>query len=227
MKFHSTRGDSPPTSLGAALVAGLAPDGGLYVPESLPRFTASEFEADSSLAAVATRLLAPFHGDGALADELPTICAEAFDFEAPLQATAISGTHVLELFRGPTAAFKDFGARFLAACMHRLRMASEPPLTIIVATSGDTGAAVAAAFHRRRGVRVVILYPDGRGRGQGTTRRFGDNVQAARRRHFDDCRAPVKQALNDPALQAAFRQLANSISLGRLRHRWRITRRPR
>ena len=220
MKFHSTRGNSPPTSLSAALVAGLAPDGGLYVPESLPRFTASDFDADSSLAAVTTRLLAPFVADDALASELPAICVEAFNFDAPLKTTAITGTHVLELFHGPTAAFKDFGARFLAACMQHLRKPDSPPLTIVVATSGDTGAAVAAAFHRRRGLRVVILYPEGRvsPRQAHQLGCFGDNVRTLRvDGSFDDCQRLVKQALGDTSLQARMPlSSANSISLGRL-----------
>ncbi len=220
MKFSSTRGGTPPATLSAALIAGLAPDGGLYQPASLPAFAAADFDPDLTLADVATRLLAPFFADDALADQLPAICAEAFDFAAPLRATNVADTSVLELFHGPTAAFKDFGARFLAACMQRLRGAGDPPLTILVATSGDTGAAVAAAFHRRPGLRVVILYPDGRvsPRQAHQLGCFGDNVRALRvGGSFDDCQHLVKQALNDSALQAqGALSSANSISLGRL-----------
>jgi threonine synthase len=127
---------------------------------------------------------------------------------------------MLELFHGPSAAFKDYGARFLASCFRRLRPAGDAPLTILVATSGDTGAAVAAAFHRQPGVEVVILYPDGlvSPRQAHQLGCFGDNVRALRvAGSFDDCQRMVKAALNDAALQAR-RPLssANSISLGRL-----------
>ena len=220
MNFSSTRGGSPPASLSAALIAGLAPDGGLYVPDSLPRFSAADFDGDTSNAQVAARLLTPFFAGDALAGGLPANCAEAFAFDAPLKPTRVAGTHVLELFHGPTAAFKDFGARFLAACMQRLRRPADPPLTIVVATSGDTGAAVAAAFHRRSGLRVVILYPDGRvsPRQAHQLGCFGDNVQALRvAGSFDDCQRLAKQALSDHALQVRIPlSSANSISLGRL-----------
>ncbi len=220
MKFTSTRGGTSPTSLSAALVAGLAADGGLYVPHALPRLALEDFADAHTLAEVATRLLAPFFADDALAAELPAICAEAFDFAAPLKPTRVAGCAVLELFHGPTAAFKDFGARFLAACMQRLHAPGDPPRTILVATSGDTGAAVAAAFHRRPGQRVVILYPDGRvsPRQAHQLGCFGDNVRALRvAGSFDDCQRLVKQALGDAALQARTPLgSANSISLGRL-----------
>lgn len=220
MIYTSTRERTPPTRLSTALVAGLAPDGGLYVPVLLPRVSIADFEGAHTLAEVGTRLLAPFFEGDALAAELPAICVEAFDFAAPLTPSRVDGCAVLELFHGPTAAFKDFGARFLAACMQRLRAPGDPPLTIVVATSGDTGAAVAAAFHRRPGLRVVILYPDGRvsPRQAHQLGCFGDNVQALRvAGSFDDCQRLVKQALGDGELQARVPlSSANSISLGRL-----------
>ena len=224
MHFVSTRGSAPAASLSAAIAAGLAPDGGLYVPEALPAPRALHEDsalAQASLAAIATRLLEPFFaGDAPLGPALPAICEAAFDFPAPLRALATPGDHVLELFHGPTAAFKDFGARFLAACLTRLRRDADRPLTIVVATSGDTGAAVAAAFHGQPGLRVVVLYPDGRvsPRQAHQLGCFGDNVQALRvQGSFDDCQALVKRALNDAALQAEVPlSSANSISLGRL-----------
>src|SRR5439155_24543128 len=94
-----------------------------------------------------------------LAGELPRLAAEAFTFDAPLRPLPAANTYVLELFHGPTAAFKDFGARFLAACFRRLASRSERRLTVLVATSGDTGSAVGAAFLGMERVRVVILYP--------------------------------------------------------------------
>lgn len=219
MKYASTRGQSPLASIGSALAAGLAPDGGLYVPQSLPRLAISDFDGATTLAEIAVPLLTPFFEDDALLGELPSICNEAFNFETPL--LALDGTHVflLELFHGPSAAFKDVGARFLAACLQRLTRTDARPLTILVATSGDTGAAVAAAFHQRPGMRVVILYPDGRvsPRQAHQLGCFGDNIQAlAVQGSFDDCQALVKQALSDTQLQAQVPlSSANSISLGR------------
>ncbi|ELQ07479.1 threonine synthase [Xanthomonas translucens] len=218
MNFISTRHAAPAATLSQAIAAGLAPDGGLYVPERMP--PARALRAGANLAETAADLLAPFFDGDALAAELPAICAEAFDFDAPLQPLATPGDHALELFHGPTAAFKDFGARFLAACLTRLRRDAATPLTILVATSGDTGAAVAAAFHRQPGLRVVVLYPDGRvsPRQAHQLGCFGDNIQALRvAGSFDDCQALVKQALRDVELQAqAPLSSANSISLGRL-----------
>ncbi len=218
--YVSTRSAAPAVGLSAAIAAGLAPDGGLYVPERLPSLDVSAFDREGSLADTAAALLAPFFAGDPLAEALPAICAEAFDFAAPLRELGRRGDSVLELFHGPTAAFKDFGARFLAACLRRLPRTERRPLTILVATSGDTGAAVAAAFHRQDGMRVVILYPDGlvSPRQAHQLGCFGDNVQALRvAGRFDDCQRMVKAALNDAELQARVPlSSANSISLGRL-----------
>lgn len=218
MNFISTRGGAPAATLSQAIAAGLAPDGGLYVPETMPE--ARALVPGASLADTAADLLAPFFAGDALAPELADICRAAFDFPAPLRPLATPGDHVLELFHGPTAAFKDFGARFLANSLARIRRGHETPLTILVATSGDTGAAVAAAFHGQPGLRVVVLYPDGRvsPRQAHQLGCFGGNVAALRvAGSFDDCQTMVKQALNDAALQAQVpMSSANSISLGRL-----------
>ena len=219
--YVSTRGASPAVSISQAIAAGLAPDGGLYVPDILPSLDANAFDPHGSLADTAATLLRPFFADDPLADALPAICAEAFTFDAPLRPLpAHPHTLMLELFHGPTSAFKDFGARFLAACLRRLPRADSRPLSILVATSGDTGAAVAAAFHRQPNLRVVILYPDGlvSPRQAHQLGCFGDNVQALRvAGRFDDCQRMVKAALNDVALQALVPlSSANSISLGRL-----------
>jgi len=220
MKFLSTRGAAPPATLSEALNAGLAPDGGLYVPEAPPHFAAADFVADATLAATAARLLAPFFSGDALASQLDAICREAFAFPAPMRALGTRGDFALELFHGPTAAFKDFGAGFLAACMRRLRRDRERPLTILVATSGDTGAAVGGAFAGLDGFRVVILYPDGRvaPRQAHQLGCFGGNVTALRvAGSFDDCQRLVKQAFADTALRERVPlSSANSISLGRL-----------
>ncbi|WFC43390.1 threonine synthase [Pseudoxanthomonas sp. SE1] len=218
MNFISTRNAAPTVTLSEAIAAGLAPDGGLYVPEALP--PVRDLIPGRDIAGTATALLAPFFAGDALEGELASICREAFDFPAPLRSLGTPDDHVLELFHGPTAAFKDFGARFLAASMARLRRDEATPLTILVATSGDTGAAVAAAFHRQPGLRVVVLYPDGRvsPRQAHQLGCFGDNITALRvAGSFDDCQALVKRALNDAELQArAPLSSANSISLGRL-----------
>jgi threonine synthase len=220
MKFRSTRGGSPEVSLSDAINAGLAPDGGLYVPDTLPRLQAGDFDGDALLPRVASRLLAPFFAGDALSGDLDSICAEAFAFPAPLKALATPDDHILELFHGPTAAFKDFGARFLAACMRRIPRGSSQPLTILVATSGDTGAAVAAAFAGLSAFRVVVLYPHGRvsPRQAHQLGCFGGNVSALRvDGSFDDCQAMVKQAFTDAELRARVPlSSANSISLGRL-----------
>lgn len=218
MNFVSTRGGVAPTPFDAALVAGLAPDGGLYVPESIPRVDLEIPRA--TLAATAEAVLAPYLAGSQLRTHLAALCREAFAFDAPLRPMRGAGDHVLELFHGPTAAFKDYAARFLAAALGVLRAPGAPDTTIVVATSGDTGAAVAAAFHCRPGFRVAILYPEGKvsPRQAHGLECWGDNVQAYRiAGSFDDCQRLAKQALADTALRAE-RPLgsANSISLGRL-----------
>jgi len=219
MRYLSTRGGALPESLGAALSAGIASDGGLFVPEALPLFRTDAFSGREALPTLATRLLEPFFRGDALTADLPSICAESLDIPLPMRAIA-ARAWMLELFHGPTAAFKDFGARFLAACLARMRSDDAPTLTVLVATSGDTGAAVAAAFHRRPGFRVVILYPDGRvsPRQAHQLGSFDDNVHALRvAGSFDDCQSLAKRALGDESLkQRAPLTSANSISLGRL-----------
>ncbi len=219
MMFRSTRGIAPAVPVDAALLAGLAPDGGLYLPAGIP-VAHAPFVPGQALAATATQWLAPFFEVSALRDALPAICATAFAFDAPLRALRGDGDYLHELFHGPTAAFKDYAARFLAEALARLRPVGAPVNTILVATSGDTGAAVAAAFHRRPGFAVAILYPDGRvsqRQAQGLEC-WGDNVRAFRvDGDFDDCQRLVKHALGDADLRAAVSLgAANSISLGRL-----------
>jgi threonine synthase len=221
MKYQSTRGQSPAVSFGAAITQGLAPDGGLYVPESWPSLKLSDFDGATTLADVGERFVAPFAAGDPVASQISDIVADAFDFPAPLVPVTGDGKlSVLELFHGPTAAFKDFGARFLAACMARLRVRGGRPLNILVATSGDTGGAVAAAFHRRPGMAVSVLFP--KGQVSPTQERqltcWGDNVHSYRvSGSFDDCQRLVKQAFVDPDLKSRFElSSANSINLGRL-----------
>lgn len=218
MNVASTRGGAVELPLGDALLGGTAPDGGLFVPASFPRGEARN-PRGGSLADSALAVLAPFFAGDTLERELPAMVAEAFTFPAPLVPLRNRGDFMVELFHGPTAAFKDFGARFLAACVRRLHPPSHGTRIVLVATSGDTGAAVAAAFHRMPGVRVVLLYPDGRvsPRQAHQLGAFGDNVTALRVvGSFDDCQAMVKSAFADPQLASLRLTSANSISLGRL-----------
>jgi threonine synthase len=222
MRFASTRNEEQSLTLGAAITQGIAPDGGLYVPDDFPHFDAHDLNPKSSLAELAEQLLAPFAAGDPLAEELGAICHEALNFPAPVvPLPKMPGSaSVLELFHGPTLAFKDFGARFLAAAMERTRRNAKRRLTVLVATSGDTGGAVAAAFHRRPWVEVVVLYPKGlvSPRQAQQLACWGDNVRTfAVSGTFDDCQRMVKEAFLDPDLQ---RQRdfssANSINIGRL-----------
>lgn len=221
MRFFSTRG-SGPVSLDEALVKGIADDGGLFLPESLPSFRPADFDDADSIEAVASRLLEPFFQGSGLAAALEQIARETYGFPVPVVALdhGAGRTELLELYHGPTVAFKDVGARFLAACLTRLEGDVERPVTILVATSGDTGGAVAAAFDGRPGMRVIVLFPDGRvsERQAQQLSCWGDNVLTLRvDGSFDDCQALVKQALNDPALAEQYRfSSANSINIGRL-----------
>jgi len=221
MLFASTRHPDHTVPLAEAVERGLAGDGGLFNPVSLPQLDKTELAPHATLAQLAELTLAPFFAGDRLQSVLASLAAEAFDFRAPL--TPLKGgaetVEVLELFHGPTVAFKDFGARFLAGSLGRLQPGAEP-LTILTATSGDTGAAVAAAFHRRPGCNVVVLYPKGlvSPRQQQQLECWSDNVHTlAIRGTFDDCQHLVKQALQDEKLKRTHRfSSANSINIGRL-----------
>ena len=222
MRYLSTRGGEQ-AGLVEAVMRGLAADGGLFVPDELPRFAPDEFRGET-LAGISAELLVPFFAGSGLEGELGAICRDAFDFPLPLEPViaARGDLSVLELFHGPTAAFKDVGARFLAALLERALAGSRDgrPLTILVATSGDTGGAVAAAFHRRRAVRVGVLFPKGQvsPRQQHQLTCWGDNIRAFEvDGTFDDCQALVKAAFTDADLQRRHRlTAANSINIGRL-----------
>jgi threonine synthase len=222
MQYLSTRG-GPAVSIEQAIMSGTAPDGGLYVPAKLPSMQPTDFAGCETLPEIAEQLLIPFFSGSSLAGRLGEICRQALDFPVPLRELESGQLSVLELFHGPTAAFKDVGARFLAACMERIisdgRFAT-PPVTIMVATSGDTGGAVASAWHRRPGMRVVVLFPLGRvsPRQQHQLTCWGDNViSLAVRGEFDDCQRLVKEAFADAELAVKHRLCsANSINVGRL-----------
>ena len=223
--YRSTRSDAAPIRFSDALLRGLAPDGGLYVPAKWPHFDLASLEdrglPGADLPSTASFLLRPFLEGDVLAPKLDAIARGAFNFPAPVvELESAQRLSVLELFHGPTAAFKDFGARFLAGCFRTLRASASKPLTILVATSGDTGGAVAAAFHRQPGIEVAVLFP--KGQVSPTQERqltcWGDNVRSlAVRGSFDDCQRLVKEAFLDADLRRT-RELssANSINLGRL-----------
>ena len=222
MLYTSTRGNAPAIAADAALRAGAAPDGGLYLPETLPRFSPGDFSDTRDLGDLGARLLTPFFAGSRLDGAIGAICRDAFDIETPqivLDQGEAGRLNVLELFHGPTGAFKDFGARFLFRAFSALGQDEDGPVTVLVATSGDTGGAVGCAAEGLAGTRAVILYPKGR------ISAFQEHqlccwkppVDAARvAGDFDTCQALVKSAFADPALSARHRLTsANSISIGR------------
>lgn len=221
MKYFSTRGAGP-VSLDDALRRGIASDGGLFLPEQLPRFELGDFDGAETISDVATVLLRPYFGGSDLLGDIDAIVGETFKFPIPVTALPVEGEDVslLELYHGPTAAFKDVGAGFLAACLSRLEGDVDSPLTILVATSGDTGGAVAAAFDQRPGMRVAVLFPDGRvsERQEHQLCCWSDNVLSLKvNGAFDDCQALVKAAMADSELSTKHRfSSANSINIGRL-----------
>ncbi len=219
MKFISTRKNSPAVSASEAILQGLAVDGGLYIPESFVKLDMSKAPDYRDLPALARFILAPFFEGDELEDDLAQMCNEAFTFPAPLHYHN-SRESVLELFWGPTAAFKDFGARFLAVVLEHLLKKRHSELTILVATSGDTGGAVASAFHKREGISVKVLFPEGRvsARQQKQLTVLQDNITSyAVKGTFDDCQKMVKDAFMDSGVAQTYHlSSANSINLGRL-----------
>ncbi|WP_291845243.1 threonine synthase [Maricaulis sp.] len=221
MRYVSTRGEAPAVDAADALRAGVAPDGGLYMPSALPAFSPGDFSDTPGLGDLAARLLAPFFADSPVESALPTICRDAFDFPCPRVSAGEPGADpiVLELFHGPTGAFKDFGARFLFRAFGAIGQSAGSTSTVLVATSGDTGGAVGCAAEGVTGTRAVILFPAGR------ISAFQEHqlccwtspVQAARiDGDFDACQALVKSAFADPGLRQAHNLTsANSISIGR------------
>jgi len=216
MQFISTRGAAPPVSFQTALLDGLAPDGGLYVPDALPPLNFLSLR-DASLVEVGTAIAGHLIGDEIAPPALRQLLDKALDFEIPL--ALVGDQAVVELFHGPTFAFKDIGARVMARLMAHFNE-DDALLTVLVATSGDTGSAVADAFHGVDGTRVVVLFPDGAvsavQEAQFTT--LGGNITAvAVAGTFDDCQRLAKEAFADQALRVRARLTsANSINIGRL-----------
>lgn len=215
----STRGQSPAIPLHQAIIEGIAPDGGLYLPKHIPQIDVPSLMKSSSYQQAALQIMAPFFAGDVLQEKLPGMIERAFDFPVPLKKLSSSNDFLLELFHGQTSAFKDVGARFLAQCFAAVP-AHNKTRTILVATSGDTGGAVAAAFHGHQNVRVIVLFPDGRvsARQAHQLSCFGDNIHSFRvQGSFDDCQRLVKAAFADKALSEKHGLTsANSINLGRL-----------
>jgi len=223
MQFVTTRGASPAVPFTTALFAGLAPDGGLYVPETIEPWAADEIAGlpSRTLTEIALRALRPYTRGDLDPATLEAVVVEALNFPIPL-VEVTPGIFSLELFHGPTFAFKDVGARVMARLMAS-RHRGDDPLTILAATSGDTGSAVAHAFHGVPNTRVVILYPDGRvspTQEAQLTIFNGErsNVRAyAVAGSFDDCHRLTREAYANPDLRRSMRLTsANSVNVGRL-----------
>ena len=218
--FRSTNGQSPAVNLREALLAGLAPDRGLYLPESFPELTFEEIAAFAKLPyhEIAFRVLSKFT-EGIIPDaELSAMCRSAYNFPVPLEIVNVR-VFLMRLDQGPTASFKDFAAQMMARMFGRFLRENGRQVTILTATSGDTGAAVAHAFHKIPGVKVIVLFPatevSESQRKLMTT--LKDNVRTvAIDGKFDDCQAMVKRAFADPELAHISLSSANSINIGRL-----------
>ena len=218
MKFYSTKKKSPDVDFKTALFAGLAPDGGLYMPRVFPKFTRKKLKSLDTLHEVAFAVLRKWIPTNEIPDaDLRKLVTDAFNFPMPL--VAVGKYTILELFHGPTMAFKDIAARVLARLIAYYLKKEEQTLTILVATSGDTGGAIAQAFSGIKRVKVVVLYPVGKVSllQEEQLTRVGENViTMAVNGVFDDCQALVKRAFEDPQLLHLNLSTANSINIGRL-----------
>ncbi len=222
MNFISTKNAGKKYSLIEAVTLGLAPDGGLFMPELCIPFESSFFKDiyDLDFADLSLRVSQQLLQDSLPLKMLEDVISETITFPAPLH-TLSDHLHILELFHGPSLAFKDFGAQFMARLLAKLYVPKKnKELVVLVATSGDTGSAVAAGFHKVEGIKVVILFPKNGVSAiqelQLTT--YGDNVHAVEvDGSFDDCQALVKQCFNDQSLRSKIELTsANSINIGRL-----------
>jgi threonine synthase len=219
ISYYSTRDPrKQPVPFEEALLGGLAPDGGLYVPDRVPKVSPDHWMGAKSIAEVGGQVLPHWLGEEIPAATLESIVQDALNFPCPLVRLR-DDLFVLELFHGPTLSFKDFGARTMARLMqYFLRQRGERRI-ILVATSGDTGSAVADGFAGQDNIEVVLLYPRGKvsdvQERQLIVRRRG--VQAlAVEGNFDDCQRMVKEAFVDPDLAHLPLSSANSINIGRL-----------
>jgi len=221
MLFYSTNGQSSKVSFEEAVLQGLASDKGLFFPVTIPKLPFSFFESIEELspAEIAFQVASKFVGDEIPEEKLKQIVTETVDFPIPLIEVE-NDIYSLELFHGPTLAFKDVGARFMARTLRYFLEQKNKPATILVATSGDTGGAVASGFYDVEGINVVILYPSGKisssQEKQLTT--WGKNIYALEvGGTFDDCQKLVKEAFSDSELKTRYGLTsANSINIARL-----------
>jgi threonine synthase len=219
--YHSTNNPAYRVDLKEAILRSLPPDNGLYMPDTLPVLGDEFWQIwrHLSFQEIGFAVADAFFGSDVPADALREIVEGTVSFDAPL-VTLGPGDHILELFHGPTLAFKDFGARFMARLMAWLTRDEDRMLTVLVATSGDTGGAVASAFHNVPGTRVIILYPAGKVSGlqEKQLTALGGNITALEiNGSFDDCQALVKSAFLDRELSERLNLTsANSINLARL-----------
>jgi threonine synthase len=218
--FHSTNGQAPPVNLREAMLEGQAPDRGLYFPDKFPKLPADEIAGFSRLPyhELAFRVLSRYTAGVVEPAVLAEMCRESYNFDVPLEKIH-DRVHLIRLDHGPTASFKDFAAQMMARLIGRFLREDGRQVTILTATSGDTGSAVAHAFHNIPGIRVIVLFPftevSASQRKLMTTLR--DNIRTvAIDGKFDDCQAMVKRALSDPALKHIPLSSANSINIGRL-----------
>ncbi len=221
MKFYSTRRQAPPVGLKEAVFNGLPPDGGLYMPQEIPRPGEDFFRAlpELTLAEIAFRVSRPFLAEVLSDEAIRRVVDQAITFDTPLRELD-EHLFVLELFHGPTMAFKDVGARFMARLMGMLRDDTDKMVHILVATSGDTGSAVARGFYDVPGVHVTILYPSGKVSAvqEQQIATLDKNITSLEiDGTFDDCQRLVKTAFADGELtKRMFLSSANSINIARL-----------
>ena len=218
--FHSTNKQSPAVNLREAFLRGLAPDRGLYFPEKFPQVSPEEIAAFAKLPyhEIAFRVLSKYTDGIIPAADLAAMCRDAYNFDIPLEKI-YDRVHLMRLDQGPTASFKDFAAQMMSRLMGRFLKEDGQQLTILTATSGDTGSAVAHAFHNIPGVRVIVLFPFAEvsvSQRKLMTALTGNIRTVAIDGKFDDCQAMVKQAFADPALKHLPLSSANSINIGRL-----------
>ena len=217
MKFYNLKENDEQVSFAGAVKQGLGKNQGLFFPENIPSFDNIDELLALPLVERSVKVLHPFVSDDLTEAQLTDIVTSAFNFPAQMQPISADRA-ILELFHGPTLAFKDFGARFMAKCLQAF--SQDKKITILTATSGDTGAAVAHAFHGIDNIRVVIMYPKGKisllQEKMFTT--LGGNIETiAIDGSFDDCQALVKQAFDDKELAAEIGlNSANSINISRL-----------
>lgn len=235
MNYHSLKDPHVKAGFGEALLASLAPDGGLWMPDKLPHFSPEEMAelGAMSFGDCAAKLARHFVDDSFSDDDLKAICRDAYDFEMPLRAIdgrvmdaampEAESAYFLELFHGPTLAFKDFAARFMGRAASHIMSKSGEQRTILVATSGDTGGAIGDAFLDQDGITVFILFPKGgvskvQEQQLTTMGKKGCNVRAISiDGSFDDCQALVKEAFASRDLSKKYNLMsANSINVGRV-----------